>query len=127
MSTTERLRVSDLNPGQVDQMIMDVCDAMDEATTVFEDVCDKAATAEADFKGAYARATIDIAANTEGRTNAAFRDAQATLLTINQLRVYKIQEARKTAAKEALLTLRARLDALRSLGANLRVVTTGRT
>lgn len=117
----------DLTQAAVDQMILDCLDAIEAGTMHFEDVADKAATAEADFKGAYARAVLSLAANANGRTNAQYRDAQATAATINEYRVYKIQDARKTSAKEHLLSLRARLDALRSLGANLRVVTTGRT
>lgn len=116
-----------MSPADIDQAILDVNDEMESATVHFDEVLDQAANAEADFKGAYARSLIRQSNESTGRTNAQLRDAIATAETIDKFRAYKVQDARKIAAKEYLLTLRARLDGLRSLGANLRTVTTGRT
>ena len=54
------------------------------------------------------------------KLTAAEKQARAELHAADELRVWKINEARRGASKEALLSLRARLDALRTLSATLR-------
>lgn len=105
---------------EVEQQILDVCDALDVETHRYSEVADLAADAEADYKLAYARAVVGLAAHGSMKMTAADRQARAELSAAEQLRVWKIADARRAATKEALLSLRARLDALRTLNASIR-------
>ena len=113
-----------LNQGQVEAMIMDIVEALDEQTHVYAQVADQAAEAEADWKIRYARAVVSLA-NNESRMTAAERSARAEVNAANELRRYKTLDASKQSTKEHLLSLRARLDALRTLNASIRTATGG--
>jgi hypothetical protein len=113
-----------LNQGQVEAMIMDIVEALDEQTHVYSQIADQAAEAEADWKIRYARAVVSLA-NNESRMTAAERSARAEVNAANELRRFKTLEASKQATKEHLLSLRARLDALRTLNASIRTATGG--
>lgn len=108
---------------EVEQQILDICDALDAETHRYSEVADLAADAEADYKLAYARAVVTAAAHGSIKMTAPERQARAELAAAEQLRVWKIAEARRAATKEALLSLRARLDALRTLNASIRNAT----
>lgn len=116
MRTTERL----LTQGEVEEQIVAISDAMEHETARYAAIADAAATAEADYKLRVSRALIAIANSGPTRITAAERQARAEITAAEELRIWKITEARRQACKEALLTLRARLDALRSLSANIR-------
>lgn len=109
-----------LTQGQVENEIRRALHALEDQTDQFATVSELAANAEADYKHAYASAMLHAAAVATERVAAAKLEAVATVDTVEQLRHYKIMDASKTATKEALLSLRARLDALRSLTANIR-------
>lgn len=113
-----------LNQGQVEQMIMEIVDALDDQTHVYSDLADAAAEAEADYKLKIARAIIALA-NTNEKMTTAERSARAEVHAAEELRAYKIAEAAKQSTKEHLLSLRARMDALRTLNASIRTATTG--
>jgi len=110
-----------LNQGQVENMILDICDKLDDTTHVYAETSDRAATAEADYKLRMARAVITLA-NTDAKMTALERQARADIASAEELRTWKTVEASRQATKEHLLSLRARLDALRTLNASLRSV-----
>ena len=113
-----------LNQGQVETLIMQIADALDDATHHYAEVSDQAATAEADYKLRVARAVITLA-NTDAKMTALERQARADIASAEELRAWKTLEASRQATKEHLLSLRARLDALRTLNASIRSAANG--
>jgi hypothetical protein len=113
-----------LNQGQVENMILEIVDTLDDATHVYSDIADAAAEAEADYKLRMARAVVTLA-NTDGKMTALERQARADLSAAEELRRWKTLEASRQSSKENLLSLRARLDALRTLNASIRTAANG--
>jgi L-lysine 2,3-aminomutase len=113
-----------LNQGQVENLIMQIADALDDTTHIYAEISDRAATAEADYKLRVARAVITLA-NTDTKMTAIERQARADIASAEELRTWKTLEASRQATKEHLLSLRARLDALRTLNASIRSATGG--
>ncbi len=114
-----------LTQGDVERAILRVVDELEDETDRFAAVVDLAAESEADYKESFARSIIQLSATApnDRRVTAQEREARATSSSLPAFRTYKINDGRKQASKEALLSLRARLDALRSLGANIRAQT----
>jgi len=108
-----------LTQGEIEADIMRVADEIEEQTHVYADVAHDAAVREADYKLRVARAIVSLSAS-EARMTAAEKQARADVQAAEELREWKIADARLKATKESLLSLRARMDALRSLSANVR-------
>lgn len=111
-----------LSQGEIESRILDVDDELERVTDEYADLSDAAAHAEAAYKEAHARAMLAVAATGE-KVPVAIKEARADLAAHDEFRAWKIAEARRAAAKEALLSLRSRLDALRTLSANVRMLT----
>jgi hypothetical protein len=111
-----------LTQAEVESLILDTVDALDAATEDFADVSDEAANAEADYKMAMARTWLGVASSDRKMTTVE-RQMRADVLTNETLRRYKVAEAKRAATREALLSYRARIDALRTVSANVRHVT----
>jgi len=109
-----------LTQGEVEAQILQAVEALEESTENYAILSDEAATAEADYKLRHARAIVTLS---DVKATAAEKGARADLTSAEELRAWKIAEARRQASKEHLLSLRARLDALRSLSANIRAQT----
>jgi hypothetical protein len=109
-----------LTSADVEQQILDIADALEAETYRYETLAAAAADSEADWKLGYARAIVQQASHGSMKLNAAEKQARAELYAADELRIWKINDARRAASKEALLSLRARLDALRTLSATLR-------
>jgi hypothetical protein len=112
-----------LTQGEVERDIMTVVDALDSQTTRYAELAEHAAVTEADWKLAYARAIVNLSAVQSVKMTAAEKQARAEDHCGDSFRLWKIAEARRNATKEALLSLRAKLDALRSVSANIRTQT----
>jgi hypothetical protein len=108
-----------LSQGEIEEMILAVADALEEETERYAQVCDQAARAEADWKYRSARSFI-VLGEQEGRMTAAEKEHRVTIANFTELRTYRLVDAQRAASKEALNSLRARLDALRTLSANVR-------
>lgn len=108
-----------LTQADIEDMILNVADELEAETERYATICDEAARAEADWKYRSARSFI-VLSEGEARMTAAEKDHRVTLANFSELRQYKLLEARRTASKEALNSLRARLDSLRTLSANVR-------
>lgn len=108
--------------GEIEAQIMALSDELEAETERYADVADLAASAEADYKLAVARTWVGLASAGRNIT-AGERQARAELSAADELRAWKLMEARRQASKEALLSLRARLDALRTMSANVRAMT----
>jgi hypothetical protein len=113
-----------LTQGEIEQRIMAHAAELAEETERYSVVAENAATAEADYKQAYAIALVHVANETADRkTSAADREAHAQIATGDKLRVWKITDARLRASKESLTSIRTSMDALRTLSANVRAQT----
>ena len=108
-----------LLPVDIDRQILAIANALEGETERYAQVAELAATCEADYKVKAARVWVTTAAAGKGMT-AGERQARADIAAGDELRAWKIAEARRAATKEALLSMRARLDALRTLAANVR-------
>lgn len=107
-------------PGQ----IIAVLDEMEKATDVFGAAIDRTAVAEAEYRLAHAQATINLAASPlAGKMTVATRDAHALIQSRHEYEIWMVYAAASEAAKQYLYTLRARLEALRTLNANVRTLT----
>ena len=111
-----------LTAGEVERQILSLSDRLEDETNRYADVAELAALAEADFKGCHARALLAFADATVGSRKATVdeRRAQADLDAEDAYAIYRLNEARLDACKQALYSLRTRLDALRTLAANIR-------
>jgi len=104
---------------EIENEILAVLDALEDQTHLYDRLAADAASAEADYKLAYARSVVRLS-DSQARMTAPEKQARAELYAADELRAWKVLEARRGATKEALLSVRARLDALRSLSANVR-------
>lgn len=108
-----------LTQGQVERSLLAIADELERQTYVYARQSSEAAEAEADYKIARSRAYVVLVGKYPKMT-VSERDMRAELQSAEQLRKWKLLEAQRQSTKEALLSLRARLDALRSLSANIR-------
>jgi len=124
VTVAERL----LTQGEVEQEIMALSDELAEETRRYADVSELAADHESAYKERHAKAVIHvyeqvgITADAK-KLSASERDARIDLLCQDGYATWKVTGARAEASKQALLSLRARLDALRTLAANIRAQT----
>lgn len=109
-----------LNPVEIENSIIRICDEMEAVTELYSELSQQAAETEAQYKYVHAKAHVEMAAIMSNKMTVTERQSRADLISESEFRVYRINEARRQAAREALLSLRARLDALRTLSANLR-------
>lgn len=99
----------------VESEILRLSARLEQATDEYARLITLAAEAEVQQKKEWAQATLH---SNEGTV--AQREAQATLKTVDALLQRKISEALAAAQKELLLSLRAQLNALQTLAANIR-------
>lgn len=109
-----------LNPVDIEFAILDVCDALEAETDQYAGLSELAAETESEYKLIYAKAHVQLANNYSVKMTVHEKQARADLEANEALKVWKIAEARRMSSKEGLLSLRARLDALRTLSASLR-------
>jgi hypothetical protein len=112
-----------LTQGDIESAILALSDALDDETHRYADLADEAAEAEADYKIKHARATVGYATSDGPKMTAAQIAARVELHAADELRRYKLADARRQATREALMSLRSRLDAMRTLSANVRAQT----
>ncbi len=103
-----------LTPVEIEKQITEVANDLEQATYEYRDLSDRAARGEVAHKVAFAKKLLLA----EGAVE--IRKAQATVATENELLEREISAALAASQKELLTTLRARLDSLRTLAANVR-------
>jgi hypothetical protein len=104
---------------EVEQRIIQLCDVLDEETERFAELSAERAEAEADFKYRHSRAFIEQA----GKVPVATKDAVAHMRAANDFRRFRLLEARERATQSKLTSVRAQLEALRTIAANVRAST----
>lgn len=102
----------------VETRIRELSDALEAGVDDYAEVRRRLANAVADYRAAHARAVL----TSPGR-NAEERKARADHACAELHRVLELTQAEFDIVKEAQFALRARLDAERTLAANLRGVT----
>lgn len=111
-----------LTQGEIEASILQIDGALDTATHEFADLSEAAARAEADYKQAAATEMVRLA-NSDRKMTVSEREARVDQLTADEFAIYRIADARVRAAREGLHSYRARLDALRTISANIRSLT----
>lgn len=104
----------------VEGLLLTLGDQLDEGTVAFEKVAEERAIAEADWKERYWSALVRLVDDGPNRRTAAQREAMAGLMAKEELRRFRLLEAREKAAQQHLITIRARMDSLRTVSANVR-------
>lgn len=110
------MNVKALTQVDVEQRIMHLCDELESQTHFYAEISTKRAEAESDFKFRYARTLVDQTA----KAPVATKEAVAQLKASNEYRDWKLYEAREKATQQALTSIRAQLDSLRTISANVR-------
>jgi thiamine biosynthesis lipoprotein ApbE len=108
-----------LTQGETEQMILQICDEIEQQTYLYAEQSEVSAIAEADYKIARSRSYVMLSER-HPKMTASEREMRADLSSADHIRQWKLHEARRQATRESLLSLRARLDALRSISANIR-------
>lgn len=103
-----------LSASEVEGEIRRLLDRMEELTQQIAREAEEAGRSEAAHKAAYATNYLQF----EGAGH--LREQQATQQTAGLFRARKIAEAKYYSTKEALGTVRAQVDALRTIAANIR-------
>lgn len=111
-----------LTQGQIETMILRLADELERETYAYADLSDAAAKAEADYKLIHATTTLRLV-NYPGKMTVMEKQANIDASCSDHFRTWKIAEARRQSCKELLISIRARLDAQRSLAANVRAQT----
>jgi hypothetical protein len=117
-----------LTQAGVEREIMRLSNAMEEATEELAKYADEAAVAEADYKVGYAKAVLKAGMRTDGtgrggRLTEGDKEATAIVEVEQELRRRCVKDAHHQVAQEKLRTMRARIDALRTVSANIRAQT----
>ena len=108
-----------LAQAEVEIRIQDVIEEMERATEAYDDIAREAAEREADYKRVAATAHLAVIQHGEKMT-VSERQARADLMCADEYKHHLIATAARNSKREYLLTLRAHLDALRTLNASIR-------
>ena len=112
-----------LTPVKVESGIRDAINRLDALTKEYATALDEQAKAEVKFKIAWATARTTFRHDNQGRrTNADMADDHATLACKEEERELIFAKAKFQTVKQALASTQTRIDAMRSLGANLRPI-----
>jgi len=108
-----------LSQVEIEDRIQDVIEEMERATEEYETMSKDAAEAEADYKNRFARATLAVIEHSEKMT-VGEREARVTIMCKDEHKTYLVTQATRNSRREYLTTIRAHLDALRTLNASVR-------
>ena len=108
--------------GGIESQILALVDELEEYTDAYATVCEEAARADVAHKRAFTRHLVTLAAD-QPKMTVALREAKATQKAIDEMAVGRIMAAKERATREMVTSLRAGLDALRTLSANVRAQT----
>lgn len=111
-----------LTQAEIEWQIEDICQALEAAVEEHATLVIDWASAENSYKRRRAQTLIGFA-NSSERMTVAERDARTDFHVADEWEAYKLLDARRESSREYLRSLHARLDALRTLAANVRAVT----
>lgn len=116
--------MSDLSPAQIDAELRRLCHLLEDRTEELAKLSLEAAESEVRYKEAAALLTVELA-NKGQKTTVAEREALVLRGTSEFYREFKLAEAARNAALEGCRSLRTQINAVQSVGANLRQVVGG--
>lgn len=108
-----------LTPVDCERMLGNALRKLDEATHEYADISQKAAQAEADYRKAQGQKVLAILRHGEF-ASAKERDARIEYELSDERQTYLLLDAARNSAREALLSLRTRIEALRTITASVR-------
>lgn len=111
-----------ITQAEVEEQIMSLSNDLEAATDLYGDQAEEAAEREYDYKHRHASRIVKLADDGRKMT-APVRAAMADLEASTEFRLHLLAKARKETTKEAMLSLRHRIDAMRTLAANVRYQT----
>lgn len=109
-----------LSQVEIEDRIQNVIEEMERATEEYESMSKDAAEAEADYKNRVAMATLAVIEHQADKMTVGEREARVTLMCKDEHKTHLISAATRNSRREYLTTLRAHLDALRTLNASVR-------
>jgi uncharacterized protein YjiK len=108
---------------EIEQRIIAVIDALETKTEEYAELASKAAIAEADYKREYAITVLAVIRDAQEKLTVDMRTAQVEALTADAHRRFLYAQAVRNSGREALISMREHLDALRTLSASVRAQT----
>ena len=105
---------------EVEELLFRLGADLEEGTEQYEKLAEERAVAEVDYKERYWTALIRIVDGDGPRRTAAQRAAMAGLIAKEEWRHFKLLEAREKSAQQHLITIRARMESLRTVSAIVR-------
>lgn len=121
-----------LTPAEVEEQISAVLDHLEQVTEDYAVAAETAGDAEAEYRIRYWTAFLTAKADgieqedgTRAKATEKMAEGHAVVTVADHLRAYKIAAAKADAIKQALITHRTRLDALRTVAANARTAAAG--
>lgn len=108
-----------LTQAEIERQILAIGDELEAETDRYDEIARQSAEAEADYKERAARAHVSLA-DSQTKMTVADRAARVDVFCRDEFRAWKILDASRASSREAMLSYRARLDALRTLAANVR-------
>jgi hypothetical protein len=122
-----------LNQAEIESLIMDTSDSLELLVEEYSEIAEAAGTTEVEFKRRQAMTYLSLIEHppkdADGNVRkmiAAERDARVELLVTDARRDHAIAAARREVSRESMNVHRTRIDALRTLAANVRYLTTDR-
>ncbi len=106
-----------LTQARIERELSRLMEMLEEETEAFRDLAQKSAEAEAEVKSGWAKEYL------AGVGSIRDREAYADYKMADAFKTHKIAEGLMKAKREKLLSLRTSIDALRTLNANVRVLT----
>jgi len=110
-----------LTPVDTERMLASALKRMDEETHAFAQIQEYAAGSEADYRKAKGmKAIAIIKAAKENNWSAAYRDARIDVELDGERRIHLYAQASLHSARESLISIRTRVEALRTISASVR-------
>lgn len=109
-----------VHQGDIEAEILRISDLLERATGDLATAAEEAAEAEADYRVAYAKAFRFAKGTEDVKLTEKIREAIATIACDELLHRHKLGVARQLSLQEKCRQLRAQLDAVRTLSANVR-------
>lgn len=109
-----------MTPAQVEAHLEHLMAALEDATEAHADVCRRAAIAEADYRREKAIATVALIEHQATKMTADERGRRVEVHVAPAHKAYLLTAAEREANREALTSIRTRIEALRTLNANVR-------
>jgi hypothetical protein len=104
---------------EVEERLLKLADRMDVELDRFAEASHERAHFEAEHKLAYSKSIVASSTNKE---TVAHKEAMAHLRAKEAFHGWKLAEAKEKATQQALIAIRAQMDALRTISANVRAM-----